>query len=138
MCNSPLAMLVKPQQIREMTGHSQLKDALNTGSEDFTGIAVNQTNTKIAVADWMSHCVRVFSMVGDLLLTYGSKGSGQGQLDSPMGLSFLNESDLVIPDRRNHRISIVNTATGQLLRTFGHKGDANGQFNAPWDVHVLY
>ena len=136
VCNSPLVMLVKPQQIKEMTGHFKLKDALNTGSKDFTGVAVNKTNSKIAVADCQSHCIRVFSMEGDLLLTYGSKGSGQGQLNIPQGLAFLNETDLVIADNGNHRICIVNTTTGQLVRTFGCHGKGNGQLAYPVGVHV--
>jgi len=131
--NSPVVMDVKPQHMEEIAGDSKLKSALNTGSR---GIAVNKTNSRIAVADWKSHCVRVFNMDGDLLLTYGSKGSGQGQLYGPAGLAFLNETDLVIADCGNHRICIVNTITGTLVKTFGCQGNGNGQFSASRGVHV--
>jgi len=134
--NSPLVMDVKPQQIREVTGHSKLKDALNTGSKFFMGIAVNKTNSKIAVADCVLHCIRVFSREGDLLLTYGSEGSGQGQLYGPNGLAFLNETDLVIADRSNDRLCMVNTTTGQLLRTISCYGKGNDQLSYPCGVHV--
>ncbi|KAK3744341.1 hypothetical protein QZH41_011427 [Actinostola sp. cb2023] len=134
--NSPLVMDVKPQHMEEIAGDSKLKSALNTGSRNFTGIAVNKTNSRIAVADWKSHCVRVFNMDGDLLLTYGSQGSGQGQLCRPQGLAFLNETDLVIADCCNHRICIVNTITGTLVKTFGCYGNGNGQFYIPYGVHV--
>ncbi|KAK3716072.1 hypothetical protein QZH41_007250 [Actinostola sp. cb2023] len=120
--NSPLVMDVKPQHMEEIAGDSKLKSALNTGSGYFNGIAVNKTNSRIAVADDKSHCVRVFNMDGDLLLTYGSEGSGQGQLSGPEGLAFLNETDLVIADRGNNRICIVNTITGTLVKTFGRGG----------------
>ncbi|KAK3709330.1 hypothetical protein QZH41_006928 [Actinostola sp. cb2023] len=132
--NSPLVMDVKPQHMEEIAGDSKLKSALNTGSRSFSGIAVNKTNSRIAVADCRSHCVRVFNMDGDLLLTYGSKGSGQGQLYGPDGLAFLNETDLVIVDCGNNRICIVNTITGTLLKIFGCNG--NGQFSYPHGVHV--
>ncbi|KAK3744232.1 hypothetical protein QZH41_004603 [Actinostola sp. cb2023] len=134
--NSPLVMDVKPQHMEEIAGDSKLKSALNTGSRYFTGIAVNKTNSRIAVAHWNSNCVRVFNMDGDLLLTYGSKGSGQGQLCYPHGLAFLNETDLVIADCGNHRICIVNTITGTLVKTFGRRGNGNGEFSLPWGVHV--
>ncbi|KAK3744233.1 hypothetical protein QZH41_004604 [Actinostola sp. cb2023] len=135
--NSPkLVMDVKPQHMEEIAGDSKLKSALNTGSRNFTDIAVNKTNSRIAVADCTSHCVRVFNMDGDLLLTYGSKGSGQGQLCWPQGLAFLNETDLVIADCDNNRICIVNTITGTLVKIFGRRGNANGQFSNPCGVHV--
>jgi len=92
---------VQPQRIKEITGHSKLKDALNTGSKDFNGIAVNKTNSKIAVADWGLHCIRVYNMEGDLLLTYFRQGSGQGQTYNPNGLAFLNETDLIIAEFGN-------------------------------------
>ncbi|XP_028513036.1 E3 ubiquitin-protein ligase TRIM71 [Exaiptasia diaphana] len=134
--NSPLVMDVKPQHIMEMTKITKLKEALNTGSKNFTGIVVNKSNTKIAVADWKACCVRVFSMDGDSLLSYGSKGSGQGQLNGPSGLAFLNETDLVIADYNNNRICIVDTTSGTLTRTFGCLGNMNGQFSQPRGVHV--
>ncbi|KAK3750760.1 hypothetical protein QZH41_002287 [Actinostola sp. cb2023] len=135
--NSPLVMDIKPQHMEEIAGDSKLKSALNTGSRKFRGIAVNKTNSRIAVANDESHCVRVFNMDGDLLLTYGSsQGSGQGQLYRPEGLAFLNETDLVIVDWGNNRICIVNTITGTLVKTFGCQGNGNGQFSRPWGVHV--
>ncbi|XP_028513035.1 tripartite motif-containing protein 45 [Exaiptasia diaphana] len=107
--NSPLVMDVKPQHIVEMTKITKLKEALNTGSKNFTGIAVNKSNTEIAVADWKACCVRVFNMDGDLLLSYRSKDRGQGKKFGPLGLAFLNETELVIADYNNHRICILSS-----------------------------
>ncbi|KXJ13034.1 RING finger protein nhl-1 [Exaiptasia diaphana] len=134
--NSPLVMDVKPQHIKEMTTNPKLKNALNTGSKKFRGIAVNKTNTKIAVAAWKDCCVRVFNMDGDLLLSYGSGDSGRGKLNNPQGLAFLSETDLVIADSYNDRICIVDTTSGALVKTFGCQGNMDGQFKNPRGVHV--
>ncbi|KAK3745329.1 hypothetical protein QZH41_006720 [Actinostola sp. cb2023] len=134
--NSPLVMDVKPQHMDEIAGDSKLQNALNTGSMNFNGIAVNKTNSRIAVADFGSDCVRVFNREGDLLLTYGSKASGERQLNYPEGLAFLNETDVVICDCWNHRICIVNTTTGKLVKTFGYQGNRSRQFKHPRGVHV--
>jgi DNA-binding beta-propeller fold protein YncE len=130
--NVSLVLNVKPQQIR-VTREFIMKDIYR---QTFWGIVANKENSKVALADLSSHCVRVFNSVGDLLLTYGSQGSGQGQLSSPGGLSFLNETDLVIADCFNHRICIVNTTTGTLVKTFGKQGKRNGEFYFPYGVHV--
>ncbi|KAK3710023.1 hypothetical protein QZH41_002874 [Actinostola sp. cb2023] len=133
--NSPLVMHIKPQKMQE-TGTSKLKTALNSGSNNASGIAVNKANSMIAVAYCSSNCVRVFSINGEELQTYGSQGSEPGQLNNPQELAFLNDIDLVIVDWGNHRISIVNTITGTLVKTFGCHGNGNGEFSNPFGVHV--
>ena len=132
--NSPLVMNVKPQQMR-ITREFNMKGT-NTGSQNYRGIAVNKENSRIAVADHLFSCVHVLNTDGDLLLTYGSRGSGQGQLSVPRGVAFLNETDLVIADCSNHRICIVNTTTGTLVKTFGNLGNGNGELCNPYGVHV--
>ncbi|KXJ25279.1 E3 ubiquitin-protein ligase TRIM71 [Exaiptasia diaphana] len=129
-------MDVKPQHIQEMKEYSDLKYNLNTGTRNVSGIAVNKSNTKIAVADRSACCVRVFNMDGDLLLSYGSEGSGNGQLKSPKGLSFLDDRDLAIVDSGNNRICIVDANSGELVATFGGPGNKDGEFNHPRGVHV--
>ncbi|XP_020907830.1 E3 ubiquitin-protein ligase TRIM71-like [Exaiptasia diaphana] len=133
--NSPLVINIQPQRIQNKTVHPKLH-ALNIVPQDLSGIAVNKSNTKIAVADRSACCVRVFNMDGDLLLSYGSEGSGRGQLKNPEGLSFLDDTDLVIADCNNHRICIVDTTSGRLVTTFGCQGNMDGQFNGPRGVHV--
>jgi len=134
--NSPLVMDVQPQEIKEATGHSKLKDALNRELKNSTGVAVNKSNSKIAVTDCTTHCVKVFSPVGDLLMTYGHEGSGEGQLQCPEGVAFLNETELVIADSENNRICVVNTTTEKLVRTFGCHGSKNGQFIYPSGLNI--
>ncbi|XP_031556929.1 uncharacterized protein LOC116293616 [Actinia tenebrosa] len=65
-----------------------------------------------------------------------SQGSGEGQLNTPEGLAFLNDTDLVIADCNNHRICIVNTTTGTLVKTFGNQGNRDGEFCSPKGVYV--
>ena len=131
---SPLVMNVKQQQMIQR--QFKMKGVAMEGTKKLNGIAVNKDNTRIAIAYWSSHYVRVFNTDGDLLLTYGSLGSGLGQLSCPYGLSFLNNTDLVIADCDNHRICIVNTTTGILVKTFGHHGNGIGEFANPRGVYV--
>ncbi|XP_028516041.1 tripartite motif-containing protein 2 [Exaiptasia diaphana] len=134
--NSPLVMDVKPQHIKEMTTLTKLQIAMNTGSKRPSGIAVNKSNTRIAVADCALHCVKVFNMDGDLLLSYGSEGSGEGQLQNPQGLAFLHETNLVIADSDNNRICIVDIAFGKLLKTISRRPNRNDLPSFPNKVHV--
>ncbi|XP_031568077.1 E3 ubiquitin-protein ligase TRIM71-like [Actinia tenebrosa] len=117
--NSPLVVNVKPQGMR-ITGQFNMK-GVNIGSSCLTGIAVNRDNSRIAIANWSSRSVHVFTTDGNLLLTYGSLGRAQGQLPGPEGLAFLNDTDLVIAD---------------CEKTFGNQGNGDGQFGNPYGVHI--
>ncbi|XP_031557124.1 E3 ubiquitin-protein ligase TRIM71-like [Actinia tenebrosa] len=132
--NSPLVFNVKPQEMRT-TGQFNTK-GVNIESSNLTGIVFNRDNSRIAVANRSSDCVHVFTTDGSLLLTYSSQGSAQARLSRPVGLAFLNDTDLVIADSWNHRLCIVNTTTGTLVKTFGNQGNGDGEFRKPWGVHV--
>ncbi|XP_020894250.1 E3 ubiquitin-protein ligase TRIM71-like [Exaiptasia diaphana] len=127
--NSPNVLNVKPQHIPIKV--TKIAQDLSIGSKDFRGIAVNKSNTRIAVGDSSSHCIRVFNIGGDLLLKFGSEGSGQGQFKHPFGLEFIGETDLVVSDFNNHRICILDTVKGRIVKTFGCQGMGNGQLKYP-------
>ncbi|KXJ22055.1 E3 ubiquitin-protein ligase TRIM71 [Exaiptasia diaphana] len=134
VCNSPVVMNVKPQNIA--IKDLKLAKDMNVDSKTLNGITLNTTYDRIAVADNSSHCVRVFNMEGVLLLEFGCHGSGQEQYKYPQDLAFLNETDLVIADHQNQRICVVDTLKGKTVKTFGCQGEGNGQFKYPCGVCV--
>ena len=129
--NSPLVMLVKPQEILKHSWDSNLKYTLNTKSGNFTGIAVNKSKSRIAIADCDLNRVTVSRMDG-----INAHHGIQYEVNRPRGLAFLTESDLVIVESGYNRILIVNTKIKQIMRTFGAKGSGNGQLDGPRGVHV--
>jgi len=52
--------------------------------------------------------IRKFSKDGKLLKTFGSPGTGPGQLSCPHALAFDSKGRLFVADRRNHRLSIFD------------------------------
>jgi hypothetical protein len=52
--------------------------------------------------------IRKFSRDGKLLKTFGSPGTGDGQLSCPHALAFDSRGRLFVADRRNHRLSIFD------------------------------
>lgn len=137
--NSPIKIDVKSQEIVKSHLNSCLEEGFNAIKGRWTGIAVSKSKRKIAIVDGSTHCVRVFSSSGELLMVYGSKGSHENQLSSPSGVDFLNEEDVVVVDSGNNRVCIVNTTKstmGSLVKTFGCRGEGNGQFKYPKAVHV--
>jgi DNA-binding beta-propeller fold protein YncE len=65
--------------------------------------------------------------------SWGSSGSGAGQLNSPRGLSTDSSGNVYVADSGNNRIQKFNSG-GSYLGSWGSQGSGNGQFLSPYDV----
>ena len=78
------------------------------------------------------NCIYVFDQTGQLKNTIGSDGSGDGQFDTPYGISIKGDV-LYVADHLNHRVQML-TSEGEFFYKFGQKGSGQGQFNGPTAV----
>ncbi len=99
------------------------------GVEGPWGITFNQRG-EVVVAELSGHCVSIFSSSGEKLLSFGTRGSGQGQFISPCGVAVDSEGNILVADIINHRIQKF-TAEGQFLTSVGTEGNGRLQFDNP-------
>lgn len=59
---------------------------------------------KILVADTGNNRIQLFSKLGKYLETIGTKGTGEGELESPNSVIIDRLGNILIADARNHRI----------------------------------
>eukprot|EP00048_Salpingoeca_helianthica_P014401 m.221525 g.221525 ORF g.221525 m.221525 type:complete len:554 (-) comp15827_c0_seq1:265-1926(-) len=60
---------------------------------------------------------------------FGTKGAGNGQFDTPLGLALSpNNNRLYVVDSANCRVQALNPNTGAFIFAFGSCGSGNGQF----------
>ena len=70
------------------------------------------------------------------LRKFGKKGSGDGELNMPYGVSIDCDDIVYVADsKNNHRVSMF-TSQGQFLRSFGSKGSGPGQFSSHFTIAV--
>jgi DNA-binding beta-propeller fold protein YncE len=69
----------------------------------------------------------------EYLGSFGTRGSGPGQLSDPRMLAIDREGTVWVADELNSRIEVF-TAGGRFVRTFGSAGSGNGQFLFPTGV----
>ena len=98
------------------------------------GVAVNQRG-EIIVAEFVGHCITVFSPSGEKIRTFGSTGSAQGQLNKPRGVAVDGDGNILVADRGNHRIQKF-TAGGKFLTAVGQRGNKHLEFSSPVVVAV--
>jgi len=103
--------------------------------KDFTPEAVApDAQGRLWVVDTFHHRFFLFSASGELLQTFGRKGSGVGEVHKPFGIAIWNQR-VYITDSGNARVQMFGL-DGKWQGTFGEKGSAPGQFREPWSIAV--
>jgi streptogramin lyase len=100
------------------------------------GIAVDSSG-RIYVADANNHrIVRMDDMNGSGWTSYGSYGSGTGQLSYPRGIAVDSNGRIYAADSGNNRITRMDDMSGSGWTTYGTAGSASGQFRIPNGIVV--
>jgi hypothetical protein len=88
----------------------------------------------VFVVEHRNHRVSVFGVDGGFVRVIGSEGSGDGELQGPIGVAVAD--DLVFVTDDNHRVSVFRT-NGSFVRVFGSQGSGNGEFEFPRGAAVV-
>ena len=121
--------------IRTRNGKKK-KDFGTMGSREFKhpcGVAVDNSDYCIFVADCEKHCIQKFSPQGQCVKLVGKKGSGCLEFNNPYGLK-LNNKKLYVCDTRNYRIQVFDTELNYITSIGGVKGSGPGEFNGSFDL----
>jgi len=111
-------------------------DLINSwvGGGNPISVAVDGSGT-VYVADELRHEIQVFSNDGALLLSWGGKGTRDGQFQYPYGVAVDNSGNVYVADSANERIQVFSS-TGVFLRKWGSLGAGDGQFRIPYSIAV--
>ncbi len=75
-------------------------------------IAYDKTAGELFITDTGNHRVVVYDKQGQFKRQFGSRGSGPGQFDEPVGLAIGPDSKLYITDLRNRRVQVLDQQGG--------------------------
>ena len=105
-----------------------------TGSKELKarGLAIDESNELIYVADCGNKRVQIVSFKGDFI-----KRFGQDKLNRPWGIAITSEY-IYVTDRGLHALFQFNKNSFQLLNRTGTKGQTDGQFNTPTGLCTDY
>ena len=99
------------------------------------GVVVHPLNKRIYVADRGNHRIQILNPDLTFSSSFGSQGSGSGQLSYPWDVAFDSHGNVYVADSDNNRIQVF-TAEGQFLRKFGKEGSGNGELNFPASISI--
>ena len=93
------------------------------------GTAVN-SKREIVVVEYATNSISKLTPEGEKILTFGTSGSGKGQLSCPYGVTVDNEDNIYVVDNGNHRIQKF-TSGGKFAAAVGIYGSNHLQFYNP-------
>ena len=93
-----------------------------------TGLAIDNHNELIYVADTWAHRVHVYSLEGKRLSSIGGGPKGDKSLNYPTHISLDAHGNLHIADTLNFKVKVFSP-DGDLMTSFGLAGDSYGSFD---------
>ena len=94
---------------------------------------------KFFVSYFYAHCVKVFNNTGVYLYDIGSKGSGDGQLNGPVGLAIDKSNRLIVCDPGNKRLQLFTLDGKFVTKVEGQFFDGNAlTYNATSSSGYLF
>jgi DNA-binding beta-propeller fold protein YncE len=97
-----------------------------------TGLALDETQGLLYVADTHGHNVKVFDLEGRMIDILGGRGERQGQFNFPIFVA-LGPNRIYVTDSMNSRVQILDRA-GDVVRTIGERGLLRGNLIRPKGV----
>ncbi|MCL2026192.1 MAG: VWA domain-containing protein [Leptospirales bacterium] len=87
----------------------------------------------VAVTDFANDMVFVYDAAGEIKVSFGSIGSGEGFFRGPQGICFGEDGYIYVVDSGNNRVQKFDQ-DGKYILQFGKKGVYEGELTAPTGV----
>ena len=130
--NSPFPITVSPPIIQLGNVVRVRVMQRESGQLERSLFGVATSGDLIAVSDHTSRCIHIFQ--GNL--DHGKEPVERGdQFSSVRGIAFDSKGHLLVVEKENHHLSIINLQSGEL-RHIGSRGNGDGQFEMPSCVAV--
>ena len=97
--------------------------------------AITIQGSVLYVVDSGNCCVQKLTTTGKAILTFGTRGSGNGQLSNPRSICFDKDGRIFISESGNNRISVFAANGTFLYHIIGNTADGSN-LNAPWGLTI--
>ena len=91
---------------------------------------------QIAASDTRNHRVQLFNATGSFVRKFGFDNSlFYKHFDSPRGVCFLPDGQLLVTDFNNHRLVLLSLQSNDM-KFYGREGDWDGAYRRPQGLDV--
>jgi len=100
-----------------------------------TGLAYDNDKKTIYALDTLSHKVYAMNRQGEILFSFGGRGTDGGQFNFPTHLFRSASRRIYVTDAMNFKVKIFDSS-GSFITSFGRQGDGSGDFSMPKGIAV--
>ncbi|CAH1793661.1 unnamed protein product [Owenia fusiformis] len=86
----------------------KIQDTIGKGHLTDPYYVTINNNSTVFISEYGAHCVKGFTMQGEEVNKYGTYGGGPEQLDAPECVCIDPDNNLIIADRDNHRVVLLD------------------------------
>ncbi|MBX7152640.1 hypothetical protein K1X84_13445 [bacterium] len=122
-------------RIQVFTSNGSFLRSMTPGLNYPRGIVFDK-NGHLYIADSGNSRIIKCDSLGNILLTFGSFGTGNGQFNAALRDLAVDDSYLYVVDHNNDRIQKFDF-DGNFITKWGNNGSGIGQFVYPWGIVVL-
>ncbi len=120
--NAEIEVISDQGQPLAVIGRGQLRS--------LSDLAIDIPRQLLCACESVAHRISVFSLDGQFVRRFGSKGSGETQLNNPDGIDVAPDGLIHVVDRGNARVQVFDQ-NGVWQRSYGRRGSELGEFNLP-------
>lgn len=99
------------------------------------GIGVHPHSQRVYVADNCNHRIQVLTPDLDFYKAFGTRGTGNGEMDFPWDVAFDSAGKVYVADSWNNRIQVF-TEEGEYVRRIGRFGTMKGELAWPSSIWI--
>ena len=113
--------------------NGQFSHIIGKGQLDSPYDVTVNTNNQLLVADNTHHCICTYTLDGNYVSKFATRGSAEGQLSGPSSLTTDLYGFILVAEWGNNRVSVFNK-DGKFIHCFGSRGSDDGQFKGPYGI----
>ena len=121
------------QRISVFHTNGQFSHIIGKGQLDYPYDVTVNTNNQLLVVEESHHCIYTFTLDGNYVSKFATRGAARGQLNGPRSLTTDLYGFILVADTGNDRVSIFNK-DGKFIHCFGFTGSDDGNFQSPHGI----
>ena len=136
IAGSPVEMNVTKRNLRRQCMYEMPRGTYHPSGP--SGVAVSKEGD-IAVADGSNHYIVIFDKTGNFLRRLSNYGMREGDLRHAQGVAFNSRDELVVADRDNDRIQVLDRKSGRRPSAVGAalRGSLTHQLESMWMIEIV-
>lgn len=113
---------------------SHQEDTGNTWSNRPGSLATDSAGN-FYVVELTSHRIQKLNSSGELIISWGRRGKGQGEFDQPHSVAIDSSDNIYVSDEGNNRIQKFDN-NGAFITEWGGSGSRDGKFDEPKGIAI--